>query len=107
MFVPAGCPHRVENLEPSVAVSANFLDLSNLQLATRELTLAALLQPRSHDLLKQLTDPDFPSKLWSDIDHMRYKDFKSKKLVTEQYDKFDITLDEVQKFLADKNSEKT
>ncbi|XP_052791172.1 uncharacterized protein LOC128225165 [Mya arenaria] len=97
LFVPAGCPHRVENLESSLAISANYIDLSNLHLAQRELTLAALLHSRSHDLLEQLSDPNFPNKHWSDIDHMKFEEFKSWVKLKEQYELFDITLESVEK----------
>jgi hypothetical protein len=37
LFVPAGSPHQVENLEASVAISSNYVDRSNYQQALREL----------------------------------------------------------------------
>lgn len=77
LFVPAGCPHRVENLDISLAISSNFVDLSNLHLVKEELTLNSLLDDRSHDLLKQLDDPEFPASMSSDIDHMPWDKFKS------------------------------
>ena len=36
-FVPAGCPHHVENLTKLLAISANFIDQSNFDLVLREL----------------------------------------------------------------------
>lgn len=36
IFVPAGWPHQVENLETSIAVSANFIDASNIQKSLEE-----------------------------------------------------------------------
>ncbi|CAJ1376980.1 unnamed protein product [Effrenium voratum] len=44
IFVPAGWPHQVDNLETSVAVSANFIDPSNLQRALDEADLLALVE---------------------------------------------------------------
>ncbi len=50
LFVPSGSPHRVENLEMSLAISANFVDESNFSLAMEELRVNGLLDPRSLDL---------------------------------------------------------
>lgn len=54
LFVPAGCPHRVENLEQSIAISANFVDPSNLKTVVKELEINALVDPRTADLLGEL-----------------------------------------------------
>ena len=53
LFVPSGCPHRVENLEASLAISANFVDQSNLNLVKKELEVNSLLDLRSKELLQQ------------------------------------------------------
>merc|ERR1711995_238629 len=37
IFVPAGCPHQVVNLEPTVAVAMNFVDAGNVELAAAEM----------------------------------------------------------------------
>ena len=47
LFVPHGCPHRVENLTASVAVSGNFIDGSNINAALQELELAGLRDPEA------------------------------------------------------------
>jgi hypothetical protein len=52
LFVPAGSPHRVENLESSVAVSGNFVDDSNISEAVVHLQRNALLDPRAGELLE-------------------------------------------------------
>eukprot|EP00039_Didymoeca_costata_P010850 m.147112 g.147112 ORF g.147112 m.147112 type:complete len:108 (-) comp14983_c0_seq4:90-413(-) len=39
LFVPHGCPHQVENLSPSVAVSGNYIDSSNYTAALQELKI--------------------------------------------------------------------
>jgi hypothetical protein len=44
LFVPAGCPHRVENLEPSLAISSNFVDKSNFDHVKQELEINSLLE---------------------------------------------------------------
>ncbi|CAE7558542.1 DISP3, partial [Symbiodinium sp. CCMP2456] len=44
LFVPAGWPHQVENLKTSVAVSANFVDESNLERALEEAEILGLVE---------------------------------------------------------------
>ncbi|CAH1241419.1 KDM8 [Branchiostoma lanceolatum] len=58
LFVPAGCPHRVENLDKSLAVSGNFVDESNIQVVKQELRINALKDLRALDLLQQFSDSD-------------------------------------------------
>jgi len=43
IFVPRGWPHQVENLATSVALSANFIDASNLEAACREAEILGLV----------------------------------------------------------------
>ena len=54
LFVPAGSPHRVENLEASVAVSGNIVDESNLQECLLMLSRNALSDNRCIELMAQL-----------------------------------------------------
>ena len=54
LFVPSGCPHRVENMEKSLAISANFVDRSNLAKVLEELKVNSILDERSADLLEIL-----------------------------------------------------
>ncbi|XP_066299717.1 bifunctional arginine demethylase and lysyl-hydroxylase PSR-like [Branchiostoma lanceolatum] len=63
LFVPAGCPHRVENLDKSLAVSGNFVDESNIQVVKQELRINALKDPRALDLLQQFSDSDSLTKI--------------------------------------------
>ncbi|VDI62083.1 Hypothetical predicted protein [Mytilus galloprovincialis] len=63
LFVPAGCPHRVENLETSVAISSNFVDQSNFTLVKQELKINALMDIRSEELLQQFNDENFNDKM--------------------------------------------
>ena len=56
LFVPSGCPHYVENITQSVAISANFVDPSNLLPVLTELSINALRDPRAAELHQQLTD---------------------------------------------------
>ena len=61
MFVPAGCPHHVTNLQASLAISANFVDSSNFELVKSELETNALRDERAADLLKQFNSASFLS----------------------------------------------
>ena len=54
LFVPRGCPHRVDNLSASVAVSGNFVNASNAAEAVEHIKKAALMDPAARDLLPQL-----------------------------------------------------
>ena len=54
LFVPAGCPHGVCNLTDSVAISANYVDYSNLALAIAELELACAEDARAKVVLDSL-----------------------------------------------------
>lgn len=44
IFVPAGWPHQVDNLETSVAMSANFIDASNVQRCIEEAEVMATVE---------------------------------------------------------------
>ena len=79
LFVPAGSPHRVENLETSLAISANFVDLSNFQLVMEELGINALVDPRAKELRAQFNDPSFAAEMDSCIKDLPWADFKSVK----------------------------
>ena len=54
LFVPAGCPHRVHNLTDSLAISSNFVDVSNIADVRRELRAAGLVDEGAWHLLSQL-----------------------------------------------------
>jgi hypothetical protein len=56
--LPAGCPHRVENLEPSLAISSNFVDKSNFDHVKQELEINSLLDVRSEELLLEIRESD-------------------------------------------------
>ncbi|XP_056017847.1 bifunctional arginine demethylase and lysyl-hydroxylase JMJD6-B-like isoform X2 [Ostrea edulis] len=76
LFVPAGCPHRVENLTTSVAISANFVDLSNWTTVLEELELSALVDPRSNDLLKQFKSNTFDKTMLYYNEEVPWSKFK-------------------------------
>ena len=103
LFVPAGCPHTVDNLDTSLAISGNFVDLSNLDLSKAQLTLDSLIDDRSCDLLKQLNDQDFPTSMSSDLDHLPWKKFKSWN--REDSGNMNITLESVNKLKAKSSNE--
>jgi hypothetical protein len=56
LFVPSGSPHRVQNLEDSVAISGNFIDESNITCVVGHLRKNALQDPRAGDLVKEFID---------------------------------------------------
>ena len=53
LFVPHGYPHKVENLDKSIAISSNFVDSSNIQETVIHLKRNSLVDPRAADLLKE------------------------------------------------------
>jgi uncharacterized protein YjlB len=66
LFVPAGCAHRVETLAPSIAVSGNFVDASNLDNVCAELRAAGLRDPGAAHLADLLQSPAFDRTMtWS------------------------------------------
>lgn len=75
LFVPAGSPHTVENVTETVAISANFVDRSNLHLVKQELKAQALADPRAEDLLNQLENLKTPLDI--EREHLSYERFKS------------------------------
>ncbi|KAL4239714.1 hypothetical protein ACF0H5_000518 [Mactra antiquata] len=94
LFVPAGCPHHVENLETSLAISGNFVDLSNFSLVKEELSVNSLIDERSAELYKHLSDNDFKSNMFKDLDHLPWKQYKT--WPPTNYEDYDITLDSVE-----------
>ena len=79
--MPAGSPHRVENMTSSVAISANFVDLSNWENVLRELELNAFVDPRSQDLLKQFTSCTFDKKMKFYDKEITWSEFKRNHLM--------------------------
>ena len=49
-FVPASCPHRVKNMETSLVVLANYVDMSNLNRVKNELQLDSLVDHQTGEL---------------------------------------------------------
>ncbi|XP_064607869.1 LOW QUALITY PROTEIN: bifunctional arginine demethylase and lysyl-hydroxylase JMJD6-like [Liolophura sinensis] len=89
LFVPSGCPHRVENLETSLAISGNFVDLSNFKAVKEELEISALIDPRAEDLLTQFTSDTFNSKMSSSISDLPWKKYKM--WPPDSFNDYDIT----------------
>ena len=61
--MPAGCPHRVENLATSLAISANFVDASNFPRVVRELEVCGWVDDRARDLHRQITESGFDTRM--------------------------------------------
>lgn len=77
LFVPSGCPHRVENLEPSLAISANFVDQSNFDSVCKELRVNALCDDRAKTLLDILEAPSFDRTMDSEQKSLTWREFKT------------------------------
>lgn len=77
LFVPAGSPHRVENLEPSLAISANYVDSSNFDGVIKELGVNSLRDYRARTLLQVLEGPDFNRSPNYEQNDLSWNDFKS------------------------------
>lgn len=75
LFVPSGCPHFVQNLETSVAISCNYIDGSNLHLARRALGMQGLVSDRARQLLRALPTT-LPACPHSDPKDMSWSEFK-------------------------------
>ena len=54
LFVPSGCAHSVTNLTDTVAISANFVDSSNIKRCLSELEIASSEDARSLEVLRGL-----------------------------------------------------
>jgi len=78
LFVPAGCPHKVENLEESLAISANFVDSSNFVLVQQELQTNGLIDERAAELYETLSNKKFNSEMDFNISHLEWNKFKQK-----------------------------
>ena len=92
--MPAGCPHRVDNLETSLAISGNFVDLSNFDIVKNELYMTGLMHERSAKLYEQLCRKDFKTKMKSSAEDLPWEKFKS--WPPEDYDQYDITEENVE-----------
>ena len=68
LFVPAGCPHRVENLTKSLAISANFVDRSNVELVLEELSVNAIQDQRAAQLWSELQGARFNGGGMEEVD---------------------------------------
>lgn len=76
LFVPAGWPHRVENITHSVAISSNFVDLSNFSLVKKELHWISLVDLNARELLHQFNSPEFNSGMFSGQQDVSWNQFK-------------------------------
>jgi len=83
LFIPEGWAHQVENLEASVALSANFVDSTNYPAAVREAEILSLLQKDSGDLAEALRDAYASGTLERlentvPLDHLPLRTFKER-----------------------------
>lgn len=83
----------MENLEDSLAVSANFVDVSNFKVVVEELKGNTLLDPRAEDLLMQMTRDDFPVKMFSQQKDLPWDEFKMWPRVS--YKEYDIDISDL------------
>lgn len=83
----------MENLEDSLAVSANFVDISNFKVVVEELKGSTLLDPRAEDLLMQMTRDDFPVKMFSQQKDLPWDEFKMWPRVS--YKEYDIDISDL------------
>ncbi len=67
---------QVSNLSHTAAISANFVDATNLQLFTEELSVAALQNPEAARLLAQVQDPAFPAAMDLQLADLPWAEFK-------------------------------
>ena len=85
----------MENLETSLAISGNFVDLSNFDLVKQELHNTGLIQESSAGLCEQLNSQDFLSNMKSSQEDLPWEEYK--RWPREDYSQYDITEDSVRK----------
>lgn len=73
-----------------MAVSANFVDISNFEVVVEELKGNALLDPQAEDLVIQMTKDDFPVKMFSQQKDLPWDEFKMWPRV--EYKEYDIDI---------------
>jgi len=73
-----------------LAVSANFVDISNFEVVVEELRGNALLDPQAEDLVIQMTKDDFPVKMFSQQKDLPWDEFKMWPRV--EYKEYDIDI---------------
>lgn len=73
LFVPAGSPHQVQNTEPSIGVSMNYVDATNLEYALEEMSN----HPGMEKLYIKLKDENYERRLTPDQKDLLWKDFKT------------------------------
>ena len=84
IYIPAGCPHAVRNNDDIVAISMNYVDVSNVWLYLWQKNL------QDHfDDFEVYTSPDFPGGMSSAQRDLTFGEFKSTRW-HELAGKFDI-----------------
>eukprot|EP00941_MAST-03F_sp_MAST-3F-sp1_P000137 g137.t1 len=72
VFIPAGCPHAVRNLDNIHGLSMNYVDASNIwQHLQDRLTKSAFAN------FETMVDSDFPKGYLKNMSHMTWGEFKS------------------------------
>jgi len=80
VFVPAGSPHQVQNLEHTVAISGNYIDASNFEQAKQELgtlAIAGEVASKANDLLSAFNALGFVHSMDMEVEDAPYQDFKN------------------------------
>jgi len=54
IFVPANWAHKVDNLAPTIAISGNFIDKSNVEDAIKDMEISGILEADSYELSRDL-----------------------------------------------------
>ncbi len=75
--MPSGCPHWVENLEKSLAISANFVDLSNIEEVISELRVNSIVDERAGQLLRILEGEGFCREMDEEQEMLGWDEFKT------------------------------
>ena len=76
LFVPAGSPHSVDNLDASLAISANYVDLSNLNRVKEELKVDSLMDPSAAELLSVVQCVNFCTDMDEQQEMLIWNHFK-------------------------------
>jgi len=81
VFVPAGSAHQVNNLEACIAVSMNYIDGSNMELAKRELHDLSLMGGKetssTQSLLQYFNMPGFNHTVDLEQKDLDWNEFKN------------------------------
>lgn len=77
LFVPSGCPHHVENMSNSLAISSNYVDVSNVAAVKQELGAASLVDEGAWQLLRQLEGGEVSLESDEEQRDLSWREFKT------------------------------